>query len=345
MSVAVLVPNSLTDTNSNVASGAYTDIDSTVANASGSLLTSVANGWTGGDGTASAFSFGLTDLPAAADTITNIELRVRAKQDNWAEDDVSYKIDISGTNAPTDTVTFTASAATSTLSNKTTGSLATTASAANINAWTVRVYQNFFLAGGAPDGTTLSVDEIELIVTYGSTTPAGEPSTFTEVKSQKMSRNPQIARMPTTQEEWNRFVHELGKIVRNEVAGFEPVFTGFSTDPSDPFCWYQRYGQIVYLEFAFGSGTSNSANFTITGIPEAITPSAQQRCLVNGLMESGGVAQILGSSALVSTSGTITFYPLANTNGAWTDNSDKGFIMPSGQYASILYMLRNPDKA
>jgi hypothetical protein len=30
---------------------------------------------------------------------------------------------------------------------------------------------------------------------------------------------------------------------------------------------------------------------------------------------------------------------------AWTASGDKGFVMPSGQYASILYTLRNPDKA
>ena len=155
-----------------------------------------------------------------------------------------------------------------------------------------------------------------------------------------------MARMPTTQVEWSRFIHELSKIVRNEVAGFEPVLTGFSADPTDPFCWYQRYGQFVYMEFAFGLGTSNSINFAITGIPESITPKIPQRCVVNGIMKDNNADLGFGASALVDSSGSITFYPAANGTADWTATAtNKGFSMPTGQYASILYVLRNPDKA
>jgi len=342
MTATILVPNSLTDSNSNVASGAYTAIDSTVANASGSLLVSVADGWTG-SGTASAFTFGLTDLPGSADTISSVELRVRSRLDNVADDVAVFVVDITGTNAPTNSIAI--GRADTTLANKSTGAISTSATATNINGWSIRVYQNLFSAEGGGDGITLSIDELEVVVTYGSAAPDGEPSTFTEVKSEKVARNPQISRMPTTQAEWNRFVHEIGKIVRNEVAGFEPVLTGFSTDPTAPFCWYQRYGQIVYMEFAFGSGTSDSTNFIITSLPESITPSTPQRCIVNGIMEDSGIGQSFGSAALVGSGGTITFYPDANTNGDWADSGSKGFSMPSGQYASILYLLRNPDKA
>jgi len=343
--MTILVPNSETDTNSNIATNDYTDIDTTVASASGTLLVSVADGWTGTPGTASAFSFGLTNLPGGADTINSVELRVRARVDNYVNDGNIFKIDITGTNAPTDTITLNAATASSTLTNLSTGAIASSATAANINGWSVRVYQSLFKPLISDDGITLSIDEIELVVLHGSDTPAGEPTTFTAVKTEKIARNPQIARMPTTQSEWSRFVHEIGKMVRNEVDGFEPVLTGFSTDPSDPFCWYQRYGQMVYLEFAFGSGTSDSTTFTITGVPESITPYIQQRCTVNGIMEDSGSDQSFGSSALVDSNGTITFYPGANTNGVWTGSGAKGFSMPSSQYASILYLLRNPDKA
>lgn len=341
---ATLVPDAApTDTNTNIASGAYTDVDSTVAAADGNLITSVANGWTG-SGTASAFSFTLTDVPAAADSITSVKLRVRARLTNVTDDDAAIICDITGTNAPTNTISFNSDSDT-TLTNKTTGDIATSASAANINGWSVRVYQALFSQEGGADGIVLELDEIEISVIYNATTSGGEPTSFVTARAGKITSNPQIARKPETQEQWNRFVYELNKLVRNEVSGFEPVLTGFSTDPTSPFCWYHRYGQIVYLEFVFGLGTSNSTTFTLTNLPTALTPNVPQRCLVNGIMQDNSVDKLLGSSALIGANGTIIFYPAANTNGTWTATNNKGFNMPSGQYASIMYMLRNPDKA
>ncbi len=341
MAMAVLVPNALTDTNSNVASGAYTDIDSTVDDADANLLVSVANAWTG-SGTGTAFSFALTDLPAAADTVVSVELRVRARFDNSSDDIITVICDITGTNAPTDSITWTVS--TAALSNKSTNAISTSATPANINGWSARVYQSSFFQEGAADGVTFSIDEIELIVQYNPAASSGEPTDFSELNAEKITRNPQITRMPKTQTEWNRFVYGLGQLIRNETSGFEPVLTGFSTDPTSSFCWYHRYGQIVYMEFAFGLGTSNAASFKITNLPASITPSAQQRCLVNGIMQDNSSDLSLGSSALVAATGTITFFPLANTNGSWTTSNNKGFNMPSGQFANIMYFLRNPDK-
>jgi hypothetical protein len=340
---AILVPNSTTDTQSNIASGAYTDIDSTVDSPDGLFVTSVADGWTGGVGTGSAFSFALTDLPAAADNILSVELRARAKVTGRVDDIATYVVDISGTNAPTDAIIFSSSTHSS-VTNLTTGQKSSSATAANINGWSIRVYQSGFFQQGGADGITLGIDELEIIVRYNSDTPAGEPSSFTARKAGRIVNNPQIARIPTTQEQWSQYLNEINKAFHNEIGGFEPVLTGFSSDPSDPFCQYQRYGQMVYLEFVFGLGTSDSVNFTITNLPKAITPNVNQRCLVNGIMQDGGVAQSLGSAAVVDSGGTITFRKAMATNDDWTASGNKGFDMPSSEYAGIWYVLRNPDK-
>ena len=347
MPIARLVPNAApTDSNSNIASGAYTDIDSTVDAADGNLVTSVTNGWTGGPGTGSAFTFALTDLPAAADSISSVNLRTRARTNSRIDDINVYMCDLTGTNAPANSISLPIG---STLTNRQTGDISTSATPSEINGWVIRVYQSSFSQTGGADGSSLSIDELELEVTYTESTPAGEPATFTEARAERLLRSPQITRMPQTQRDWDRFIHELNKLVRNEVNGFEPVLTGFGTDPSDPYVWYHRFGQFVYMEFAFTDGTSNSTAFSITNLPTSITPNVSQRCLVNGIMEddTGGVGGdlALGSSALVGSDGTIKFYPTANANGNWTASNTKGFSMPSGQYASILYTLRNPDKA
>jgi len=344
--LARLVPNAApTDTNSNIASGLYTAIDSTVDAADGNLLTSVTNGWTG-SGTGTAFTFALTDLPAAADTISTVRIRTRARQNSNTDDINEVRVDITGTNAPTNTILLNQSAS---LANTATGQINVSATPSEVNGWLIRVYQSLFFQEGSADGSSYSIDELELEVTYSTSTPAGEPSTFTEARAERLTRSPQLTRMPQNQREWDRFIYELNKLVRNEVSGFEPVLTGFSANPTDPYVWYHRYGQFVYMEFAFTDGTSNSTSFSITNLPTSITPNVQQRCLVNGIMEddTGGVGGdlLLGSSALVGSDGTIKFYPTANANGNWTASNTKGFSMPSGQYASILYTLRNPDKA
>jgi hypothetical protein len=266
---AILVPNSVTDSQSNIASGLYTNVDSTVDSPDAAFITSVADGWTGGTGTGSAITFTLTDLPAAAENISSVELRARGRINNSGDDISVILCDITGTGAPTNNISFSKLNATS-LKNITTGPINTSATAANINGWSVRVYQSGWSQEGAADGQTFSLDEIDVVVKYNSGTPAGEPDEFTSLKGQRITRHPQMARMPKTQQQWDKFLYELNKVIRNEVNGFEPVLTGFSADPSDPFCWYQRYGQVVYLEFAFGLGTSDSINFIITNLPEAI---------------------------------------------------------------------------
>jgi len=173
MPTATLVPASLVDTNSNVAAGAYTDIDETIAAADGNTLDSVIDNWTG-SGTGSAFSFTLTDLPAEASTINTVQFRVRARvtSDGGGVDDiVSFVCDVQGFNAPTTTANFSSADADNGFYNRgATSGVSSSALVSDVNGWTVRVYQDVYLLEGeiypGADGINLEIDCIEIIVDY-----------------------------------------------------------------------------------------------------------------------------------------------------------------------------------
>jgi hypothetical protein len=150
--------------------------------------------------------------------------------------------------------------------------------------------------------------------------------------------------MPTTQREWNTFIQELNKWIKNETGSFDvggsatAQFTGFSSDPSGASVWWHRYGQIVYLEFHFTTGTSNATGFTITGIPEIIRPRDTQRCLIWDTVNAGNQADVTPLD--VKPDGTIAFYS-AFPDNAWTSSGGKGL----GRVGNgIMYSLRQPGK-
>ena len=119
---------------------------------------------------------------------------------------------------------------------------------------------------------------------------------------------------------------------------FTATGTGFVGPPTNTFTWY-RVGKAVTLFFNSLSGTSNSVNFTITGLPAAIQPPtlAQTFNAPINSCENGNVTQ--GSPANVSlqipaASGTITFL-LSGLATGWTSSGVKGII----QTFSITYLL------
>lgn len=178
MPTTTLVPTGTTDSNSNILTGVYTDIDNTIASASGTTLDSVTNQWTGGPGTGSAFTFTMSDLPAEATSINTVQFRVRARQtgqdsDIELRDIVVYKCDVQGTNAPSTVATFGDSTS---LENRGDASPASSsASVTDVNGWTVRVYQSTFTQISTADGQNLEIDEIEIAVDY-NTAPPSPPS-------------------------------------------------------------------------------------------------------------------------------------------------------------------------
>lgn len=173
MATATLVPNSLTDTNSNVLTGAVSDIDETIASADGNTLDSVANEWTGGSGTGSAFSFGLTDLPATALSINTVQFRVRARVTGDSTYLVlsDYTCEVVGTNAPTNKAEWNQGDLASGFNNRGASSPATSSATVDeVNAWTVRVYQSNY-SETSPDNLNLEIDCVEIIVDYNEVEP------------------------------------------------------------------------------------------------------------------------------------------------------------------------------
>ena len=174
--------------------------------------------------------------------------------------------------------------------------------------------------------------------------PSGEPSAYTYLSDNRLLHNPSIARMPTTQREWNGFIQELNKWIKNETGNFNPTFTGFAIDPTQhtsegPSCWWHRYGQLVHMDFVFSTGTSNATGFTITNLPEVITPRDSQVYPIIAMLDDGANVEL--ATVEIGSDGVITFYA-GTRNDAWTATGTKGFN--SLTQKSVIYSLRQPGK-
>lgn len=168
MSTATLFPTSETDVDNNIVAGAFTDLDDGIAG-DGSTLDSRQNGWANqvNSTTGGFFSFGLTDAPGDFDSFTSIKLQVRAQVTTGGSGDTTtYRADISGTNAPTNSVEWIESEAGSGFQTPSFTNSSVTPSASDINGWVVRVYQWQYNQDKGPDGLNLEIDEIELTLTY-----------------------------------------------------------------------------------------------------------------------------------------------------------------------------------
>jgi hypothetical protein len=173
----------------------------------------------------------------------------------------------------------------------------------------------------------------------GAAFGSNAPGAFAYLKDSRLLDKRNIQTMPTSQREWNTFILELNKWLKNETGNFDPTFTGFSSDPSSASCWYHRFGQLVHLEFIFTTGTSDDTGFTITNLPAIITPRDSQILPMIGLHDNTADIADRGS-VKIGSDNVITFYS-DNHAGAWTGSGTKGFGT-SGQ--SVIYSLRNPEK-
>ena len=177
--------------------------------------------------------------------------------------------------------------------------------------------------------------------------PDNEPTAFEFLTDNRLLHNAGITKLPTTQQDWNTFIQELNKWIKNETGSFDPTFTGFSENPAagfdgeGPSIWWHRYGQLVHMEFIFGLGTSNSTSFTITGIPEIIRPRDDATYILTG-MSDNSASLTNPQTVQVGADGTLTFYSSAFT-GEWTASGNKGFGTGNPS-KNIIYSLRQPGK-
>lgn len=213
--------------------------------------------------------------------------------------------------------------------------------------WAARVVEDGGLSGYA--GIAEIDSDLTLSGSGGSpgSTPGNAPAGYTYIKNRRLTNTPITSKMPTSQKEWNGFIQELQKWLKNETGTFDisstddAKFTGFSADPATSSIWYHRFGQMVHLEFNIGVGTSNATGFSITGIPESIRPRDDCVYPIYGLYDNGAVIADRGS-VKVGADGTLTFYT-DHSDGAWTNSGNKGFETGKG-VKGLIYSLRSPEK-
>jgi hypothetical protein len=116
---------------------------------------------------------------------------------------------------------------------------------------------------------------------------------------------------------------------------FTITYTGMTAAITGTATW-SRVGKLVTLYLPSATGTSNSASFTMTGLPAAITPATlTQRLAVaqHALFDNGGG---LGDATIQIAAGTglITCY-LAGNSGTWTAAGTKG----AGSQFTVSYLL------
>ena len=169
---------------------------------------------------------------------------------------------------------------------------------------------------------------------------AGEPVSFAFLNDSRLLNNANITTMPTTQAAWNTFIMELNKWVKNSTNGFEPTLTGFSSAPSNPFIWYQRYGQLVFMELYIGTGTSNTNNFAVTNLPSEITPKNDVNAMYHHAVNDS-IVELGPHLVYINSDGTMDFTRSLG-NSAWTSSGTKG--LDAVEKSSFVYMLRNPEK-
>ena len=182
MPTTSLVPTSTTDADSNINTGDHTDIDETIASADGAVVDSVTNQWTNqvDNTTGGFFEFGITDAPGDFVSFNSIKLEVRAEfTASNGSDTGTYRFDISGTNAPTDVLEWDETDDDAGMLNRSFTSSAVSPSAADIDGWTVRVYQWLFSQFMAPDAMQINIDAIELTLDYSNTAGGGDTKTLT----------------------------------------------------------------------------------------------------------------------------------------------------------------------
>lgn len=170
MPTFTMVPVSVTDPDSNVASGAATDIDNTIAGADdGALLTSIDDEWVGG----ATITCSMSNTPGDFGSVNTVQFRSRAQFVNdGAGDQATYTYSVQGTNAPADTAVWDETDDGSALENRGAGSpVASSASQSDIDGWTVTLVQSGYVKDKGFDGMRQITSEIEIIVDYDAAAP------------------------------------------------------------------------------------------------------------------------------------------------------------------------------
>lgn len=115
---------------------------------------------------------------------------------------------------------------------------------------------------------------------------------------------------------------------------FEVTYVGFSSDPANTTATWFQIGRLIYLSLPIGTGTSNSTQFTMSGLPSAIRPATTQYGFVPYAEDNSAFST---ASIRVTNSSVISLAPggAAYDLSGWTNSGTKGLV----QDASIIYRL------
>lgn len=153
--------------------------------------------------------------------------------------------------------------------------------------------------------------------------------------------HPNTKHWPQSGRDWVRFIRELSS--QRAAKTFTPTWTGFSSDPSGDLKYFFIGPLAVIWSDSVLSGTSDSASFSLSGVPSIIRPETSQRRTFVAINEG---TQLL-AVASVDSAGDITFHKLQtaveSTSGdtvirfisdQWTASGSKGI-----QNLTLVYSL------
>jgi hypothetical protein len=94
---------------------------------------------------------------------------------------------------------------------------------------------------------------------------------------------------------------------------------------------YAKIGKLVTLTFPTITGTSNSTNFSATGMPASLFPIISPIMPVNGFDNA-----VLGvKTMLVTVTGTLLFQNVLGSNASWTASGTKGIYANTVSYITV----------
>lgn len=101
---------------------------------------------------------------------------------------------------------------------------------------------------------------------------------------------------------------------------FTMGFTGFSANPTGSTSRYQLIGKLCFINIYMVNGTSNSVNFTVTGLPFAASSNMVAMIYPCYVVDNG--LPLLGIAGLSAGGTTLTFGVAAST-GTFTNSGTK----------------------
>ncbi|SRR6266404_3352217 len=114
---------------------------------------------------------------------------------------------------------------------------------------------------------------------------------------------------------------------------FTATYTGMTASVTGTATW-TRIGKLVLLNLPVATGTSNSASFTVTGLPAAIQPATLTQIVPVGFAQNNSGVVTNAAAQITAGSGTITMWVAGST--LWTNAGTKGI---SNNSQTIAYLL------